>query len=75
MISLLKIGMAYYSPNRKEYLIDDADDIENLPTSKTKGASEAVPGTCSAGSIAYTPDLRLVYILGNDDVWYKAVDV
>lgn len=30
-ISLLKIGNAYVDPDRKEFLIDTADDYKTLP--------------------------------------------
>ena len=72
MISLLKIGISYYNPNRKEYLIDGADDVAGLPTSNAQGS--AINGTCAPGSLAYTPDLQLVYMLGNDDQWYEVAE-
>ena len=69
-ISLLKIGNAYVDPDRKEFLIDTADDVDGLPT-KTK-TGRAINGRCSPGSIAYTPDLTVYFILGNDDEWHDA---
>lgn len=69
MISLQRIGVGYYNPDRKEYLIDSPDDIVGLPTSKTQGSS--IKGTCAPGSLAYTADLVYAYMLGNDDVWHE----
>ena len=72
MISLQKIGMSYYNPDRKEYLIDSGADIAGLPTSKSAGS--AIKGTCAPGSIAYTPDLSKAWMLGNDDVWHTIIE-
>lgn len=73
MISLLKSGKLYVNPNRKEYLIDSEKDIASLPT--PLGEGDGIIGICAPGSIAYTPDLTLICILGNDNVWHKAVGV
>ena len=70
MISLMRIGNAYFSPDRKEFLIDSADDVQNLPNSKKDGAG--INGKCAPGSVAYTPDLKIIYMLGNDDAWHDA---
>jgi len=69
MITLLKIGAGYVNPLRKEYLIDSASDVANLPTSSTDGTG--VSGRCAAGSIAYDAGVTFVYMLGNDDVWHE----
>lgn len=70
MITLLKIGNGYVNPDRKEYLISSSSDVAGLPTSQAAGS--AINGRCAPGSIAYTPDLQTIYILGNDDVWHQA---
>ena len=71
MITLLRIGMSYCSPNRKEFLISSDADVANLPTSKKPG--NGITGVCAYGSLAYTPDMAKMYMLGNDDTWYKCV--
>lgn len=68
-ITLLKIGNSYFSPDRKEFLIDDVDDVDGLPTSTKDGTD--INGRCSPGSIAYTADLALRFMLGNDDEWHE----
>ena len=50
-----------------EYIILSASDVKDLPTS-TKPGADGSP-TCYPGSIAYTPDVEHVYMLGPDDVW------
>lgn len=70
MVTLLKIGNGYVNPDRKEFLINGSSDVSGLPNSKAAGSS--INGKCAPGSIAYTPDLKLIYILGNDDQWHKA---
>lgn len=66
MISTIRIGSGYVSSKHKEFLIDSGDDVARLPS--TTGADP-----CAPGSIAYTPDLMEVYILGNDGYWYNAI--
>lgn len=70
MVTLLKIGGMYINPDRKEFLIDSASDIAGLPTATTNGT--AINGICAPGSVAYTPDLKIIYLLGNDNVWHDA---
>lgn len=65
MISIVKVGTNYHNSNRKEFMIDSAADIADLPT--TTG-----PDSCSPSSIAFTADLSRIYILGNDGEWHKA---
>lgn len=69
MITLLRIGKNYVAPERKEYLIDGEADIKMLPTSNTTG--KGITGLCTPGSLAYTPDLSLIFQLGNDNIWHK----
>ena len=69
MISVLKIGTGYYDPDIKEFLIDSASDVNNLPTSNKAGTD--IPGVCAPGSVAYTANMKLMYMLGNDDTWHK----
>lgn len=70
MINLLRIGNAYFSPDRKEFLIDGESDVANLPTSTTRGSTAQASACCAPGSIAYTPDMALIYMLGNDNEWH-----
>lgn len=64
MITVVKVGSGYVQTGRKEFLIDSASDAQNLPTNQ--GAEY-----CAPGSIAYTPDLKSIYILGNDNTWHQ----
>lgn len=66
MISTIKVGSGYVSSKHKSFLIDSGDDVAALPS--TTGTDP-----CAPGSIAYTPDLAEVYILGNDGHWYNAI--
>lgn len=66
MITPLKIGSSYVNPLYKEFLIDGSADVANLPTSIRTNEDDEV---CSPGSIAYTNDLKSVYMMGNDNVW------
>lgn len=63
MITLIKVGNGYVQSKHMEFLIDSSDDVENLPTASGLNA-------CTPGSVAYTPDLSTVYILGNDGEWH-----
>jgi len=69
MVTLIEIDGGYVLPDRKRYLLSSPDDVDGLPTSSTDGIS--ISGRCSPGSIAYTPDLVNVYMLGNDDIWHE----
>ncbi len=51
------------------YLIESSSDVSDLPTSTTLGANGEE--TCSPGSMAYSADLSLIYILGPDDEWHQ----
>ena len=70
MVTLLKIGESYQIPNRKTFLIDNDIDVLSLPTMTRDGVG--IVGRCAQGSIAYSPDLKIIYILGNDGVWHNA---
>lgn len=70
MVTLLKIGNGYVNPDRKEYLIDSIADIAGLPTATKEGT--IINGKCAPGSVAYTPDLKIIYMLGNDGQWHDA---
>lgn len=72
MVTLLKIGGMYINPDRKEFLIDSEADIAGLPTATSDGSS--INGRCAPGSVAYTPDLKTIYLLGNDNTWHDASD-
>ena len=72
MVTLLKIGGVYINPDRKEFLINNENDIATLPTAHSEGSGTT--GICAPGSVAYTPDLTLIYILGNDDEWHLATE-
>lgn len=64
MITLVKTGAKdgyEHGSSHKEYLISGESDKANLPTA------------CAPGSIAYTADLKTVYILSNEKVWISAV--
>ena len=67
MVNIIKVGSGYVHSKHKEFLIDSSADVGLLP-----GITGADP--CAPGSIAYTPDLKAVYILGNDGVWKLAID-
>lgn len=58
----VKRGDEYHDINYKEFIIEDEDDVADLPNSTTEPPA-------SAGSIAYTQDLAHTYLLGADDVW------
>ena len=54
-----------------EYLLRSTADVASLPTSTEPGWD----GTkrldpCYPGSVAYTPDLANIYVLGPDDKWH-----
>lgn len=66
MVNIIKVGSGYVSSKHKTFLIDSEDDVARLP--RTTGADP-----CAPGSIAYTPDLTVVYILGNDGYWHNAI--
>lgn len=51
-----------------EYLIMNAEEVASLPTSKKEGQNGL--GMCYPGSVAYTPDLAKIYVLGPDDKWH-----
>lgn len=72
MITTLRIGNGYVSPNRKEYLIDNESDVANLPTNLQDGTGTV--GRCDPGSLAYTADMSKVYMLGNDGQWYDCTE-
>lgn len=69
MIKLQAIGESYIIPNKKEFLLDSAEDVASLPTSTKEG--NGVSGIAAPGSFAYTADGAHVYMLGNDDVWHE----
>jgi len=77
-VTLLKIGNSYVNPDRKDFLLETGTDeeineqIAGLPTTTKEGTLPGMRGKCSAGSVAYTPDLKVIYMLGSDDVWYNA---
>ena len=62
MITLLKVGATYNSPDHKTFLIDSSADVASLPST----------ADCAPGSMAYTPDLKTIYIFGNDGAWHSA---
>ena len=68
MITLLKIRNNYASPLHKEFLIDSEDDVANLPDSILEENEDNV---CAVGSVAYTADLSLMYMLSNNNEWTK----
>lgn len=68
-VTLIAIDGRYHIPDRKRFLISSSDDVNNLPTSTTEGTG--INGKCSPGSMAHTPDMLNIFILGNDDVWHK----
>lgn len=48
---------------REKFLMDTADDVENLPMD------------CAVGSIAYTADKSEGYLMSPSGVWVKVVSV
>lgn len=66
MITLLKIRNSYANPLHKEYLIDSENDVADLPDSVLEENEDNV---CAVGSMAYTADLSLMYMLDNHNVW------
>ena len=68
MVTLLKIGQTYNSSMHKTYLIDSKSDVASLPDNQSVMISER----CAPGSVAYTPDLKVIFILGNDNQWHDA---
>lgn len=72
MISVVTIGAEYVAPDRKEFIIDSTSDVANLPTITKSGNLPGASSPCAPGSVAYTPDLVNIYVLGNDDAWHKA---
>ena len=63
-LGFARFGAVHIGPEL--FLIDSGDDVASLPS--TIGTDP-----CAPGSIAYTPDLMEVYILGNDGHWYNAI--
>lgn len=62
--SLIKSGTykdGFNSSNYKEILIDSADDLENLE----------IP--CDVGSVAYSADLSMAYIMDGSGNWVRAL--
>ena len=54
-----------------EYVLRNTSDVASLPTSTTPGwDGEKELEPCYAGSVAYTPDLANIYVLGPDDEWH-----
>lgn len=69
-VTLIAIDGRYHIPDRKRFLISSESDINDLPTTSKDGVG--VVGRCSPGSMAHTPSMSSIFILGNDDVWHKA---
>lgn len=53
--------------NYMEFLIDSAEDIVALPTMTDKKNMTECP---AVSSVAYSADLTVVAMLGNDDEWH-----
>lgn len=76
-VTLLKIGNSYVNPDRKDFLLETGTDeeileqISGLPTTTSEGTLPGMRGVCSPGSVAYTPDLKVIYMLGSDDEWHN----
>lgn len=60
--------------DRKCFLLSDPEDVDTLPTVLKDGTDEKVSGRCAPGSVAYTPDLKYMAILGNDSKWHEVLD-
>jgi hypothetical protein len=67
MVTTIKIGSGYVHSKHKEFLIDSTSDVAQLP-------GVTGPDACAPGSMAYTPDLNALYILGSDGIWHRAID-
>lgn len=52
-----------------EFLIESTSEVASLPTNSSDGADGL--RRCYPGSVAYTPDLEHIYLLGQDDVWHE----
>ena len=52
-----------------KFMCDKPDDIDNLPTSTTRGGSSSVRKYALKTSIAYCVGTARVYMLDNDDSW------
>lgn len=67
MVVLIRSNDEPNSMSLNEYLVESEDDVAMLPTSSQKNAGET---TCYPGSVAYTPDLEHIWVLGIDDTWH-----
>lgn len=68
-VTLIGIDGRYMIADRKFYMISSQDEISTLPTKNKDGTG--INGRCAPGSLAYTPDLVYVAILGSDDQWHE----
>ena len=69
MVTLVKIGSerSVFS-NYMEFLIDSEEDLTTLPTAKNKKNLHECP---AVSSVAYSADLSVIAMLGNDDEWHR----
>ncbi len=75
MISVIKWFRKRSDCSRALYLADYSSDIENLPTSESKGTQGAeglsVNSKCSPGSICLVAENSSVWILNNQNQWIE----
>lgn len=72
MALLIRENDKLNSTATSEFLVESAADVLSLPTSTTEGANGL--RKCYFGSVAYTPDLLHIYMLGQDDVWHELLE-
>ena len=61
-IRVVKRGDEYHDPSYKEFILEDENDVNDLPTGLTTPAA-------APGSMAYTQDMEHTYLLGTDNTW------
>lgn len=57
------------STSLTEFLIQSVAEVASLPTDLAEGAGGLQ--RVYPGSVAYTPDLEHIYMLGQDSVWHE----
>lgn len=61
--------------NQQSFIVETADDVDNLPTAVNRGNKDSAIGdaykTVAYGSMAFCVETGDLYVLTSDDSWTK----